>query len=216
MLNMKTICVLIAGLAALSMPLLPAARAQEAAAAPPVEDAYQLQPGDKVYFRIEEDPAPARSAEEVVAINALSVIQFPVTRGSDVMVTVNVKGKTLAQVRQELKTKLDEDYYVDCHLRLGLKDQSQRPGKVLFTGAVKSNVLQLTPGATVTIYEAIAQVGTTEFANLKKVVINRVDPASQKPRVITVDIDQIRKDRSRDIPLQDGDRVDVKEKGLLY
>ena len=184
--------------------------------APNTEETYEPHPGDKLYFRIEEDPAPARTGDEVFVVSALGTVQFPVTRGADAAVTVNVKGKTLTQIKEEVKKKLDEDYYVDAHLRLSLKDQTQRPGKVLFTGAVKANVLQLIPGQTVTIYEAIAQVGTTEFANLKKVVLNRVDATTQKIKVMTVDIDLIRKDRTKDLPLQDGDRIEVKEKGLIY
>ena len=188
----------------------------EPAPAANAEESYEPHPGDKLFFRVEEDPASGRTGDEVFVVSALGTLQFPVTRGADAAVTVNVKGKTLGQIKEEVKKKLDEDYYVDAHIRLTLKDQTQRPGKVLFTGAVKANVLQLIPGQTVTIYEAIAQVGTSEFANLKKVILNRIDPSTQKIKVLTVDIDLIRKDRTKDLPLQDGDRIEVKEKGLIY
>lgn len=96
------------------------------------------------------------------------------------------------------------------------KPRASSPGKLLFTGAVKSNVLQLVPGEKWTIYEALAQVGMTDFANQKKIIVNRIDPTTQKIEVITVDMDLVRKDRTKDLLLQDGDRIEVKEKGAIY
>jgi hypothetical protein len=57
----------------------------------------------------------------------------------------------------------------------------------------------------------LTEVGTTEFANLKKVKLDRVG-ADGKSQITTHDIDAVDKgDRSKDIELRDGDRVTVPE-----
>ena len=180
------------------------------------DESPQLNPQDKLLYSIQEDPVKAATPEEVY-VNAQGEIHFHVSKGADETLTINVQGKTLAAVQKELKGRLEVEYYHRATLDLKLKEQARRVGQVLFTGAVRGNFIQLLPGETKTIFEGVYQVGLSEFANLKKVKLNRRNPRTQKTESRVVDLEAIRKgDRSKDVPLQDGDRVEVPEKSVVF
>ena len=79
-----------------------------------------------------------------------------------------------------------------------------------------TGVVAIAEGETLTISEAVLRVGHSDYADLRKVKIHRLDKETGKEKMIVVDVDKILKkgDRSADAPLQGGDRVEVKEKGL--
>ena len=180
------------------------------------DDSPQLNPQDKLLYSIQEDPVRAATPEEAY-VNAQGEIHFHVSRGADETLTINVQGKTLAAVQRELKGRLEAEYYHRATLDLKLKEQARRVGQVLFTGAVRGNFIQLLPGETKTIFEGVYQVGLSEFANLRKVKLNRRNPQTQETEKLIIDLEAIRKgDRSKDDPLQDGDRVEVPEKSVVF
>ena len=180
------------------------------------EDSYPLNLQDKLLFSIQEDPISSATPEELY-VNAQSELHFRVSRGADEMLTINVRGKTLAQVKKELKAKLDADYYQSATIDLKLKEQTRRAGQVLFLGAVRGNVLPLAPGETKTIFEGVYQVGVNEYANLKKVKLNRVNSQTGKSETYVINLEAIKKgDRAQDMPLQDGDRIEVPEKSIVF
>jgi hypothetical protein len=80
------------------------------------------------------------------------------------------------------------------------------------TGAVAIN-----EGEQLTISEAVLRVGRSEFADLRKVKIHRLDKETGRDNIIVVDVEKILKkgDRRDDKVLQAGDRVEVREKGLF-
>jgi protein involved in polysaccharide export with SLBB domain len=180
-----------------------------------MDSAYLLRPADKLLFAIAEDPIPGAQPDEVI-VNALGHASFRISRASEAAVTLDVRGKTLAQVRDELGQRLRADYYHRASIDLRLKEASPQMGKVLFSGAVRNNVLPLPPGEPKTLFEGILQVGVNEFAHLRRVRLSRLDPQTGREVVQIIDVEAIRKDRSKDIPLQDGDRVDVPEKSLVF
>ena len=184
-------------------------RAQRSTSAPPTDQSkYRLMPNDRLAFRIEEDPF--KSADPIaVIVTPLGEIHFQVTRGSDLSIVVNARGKTLAEVKAELKSRLDTDYYQNATIFLNVLNHSVQPGKVLFVGPAIINTIQLRPGETKTLAEAIIQLGYNDFVNLKKVTVERLDPITKQLSTIVVDVDSVirLKDRSKDILLQDGDRV---------
>lgn len=183
---------------------------------PPPGDTYQLNVQDKLVFRIHEDPMKGPAPEEI-SVTPQGELNFRVTRGSDEMITINARGKTLAQVRQELKARLEADYYHTATAELKLKEQSRRAGQVLFFGAVRNNLLPLVPGEPKTIFEGVYQVGVNEFANLKKVKLSRVDPKTGKPETTIINLEAIKKgDRTQDVQLQDGDRIEIPEKSIVF
>jgi hypothetical protein len=63
----------------------------------------------------------------------------------------------------------------------------------------------------------LTQVGTTEFARLSKVRVERLDPATGKTKEIFVNIEAVNKgERDQDLELQDGDRITVSEKWFNF
>jgi len=139
-----------------------------------------------------------------------------VSRGSDIAFTLVVKGKTVEEVRREIKEKLDADYYHNAQVKLELREIAARPGQVIFIGkGTRGNILLLQPGEEKRIFEAVYQVGVTEWANLRKVKLTRVDPATQKTETKIIDLEEIKKgNRTNNIILRDGDIIDVPEKAI--
>lgn len=184
-------------------------RSQSSASAPPTDQGrYRLMPNDRLAFRIEEDPV--KSSDPIaVSVTPLGEIHFQVTRGSDLSIVINARGKTLAEVKAELKSRLDTDYYQNATVFLNVLNHSVQQGKVLFVGPAIINTVQLRPGETKTLAEAIIQLGYNDFVNLKKVTVERIDPITKQLSTIVIDVDSVirLKDRSKDILLQDGDRV---------
>lgn len=185
-----------------------------AAAASEVE--YKLLPQDKLTFRIDEDPIKAGQAEPLI-VSALGDIQFPVSRGYEERIVIRAKGRTLKDVEAEIKAKLEADFYKQATVHLRLVDQSRRVGQVQFFGMVRGPV-ELFPGEQKSLSSAILQLGYNEFANLRKVKIQRIDPVTKENKTIIVNVEEILKtnDRKKDIILQDGDRVEVPERGLIF
>jgi protein involved in polysaccharide export with SLBB domain len=180
--------------------------------APTPED-YKLAPLDKLSISIEQDPVAGRPIE--IGVSSLFNLDVPVSRCCETTISMNVRGKTLAEVQAELKSKLEQDYYKTANVQLKLVDRERtvRVGQVWLRGAVRGNIVQLEAGKKKTLWEALTQVGTTEFAKLSKVRVDRVDPATGETKKIYVDIEAVDKgDRSKDIELQDGDRITVAEK----
>ncbi len=184
-------------------------RSQSSSSAPPTDQSkYRLMPNDRLAFRIEEDPVKS-SDPTAVTVTPLGEIHFQVTRGSDMSVVINARGKTIAEVRAELKARLDADYYQNATVSLNVLNHSVQQGKVLFVGPAIMGTVPLRPGETKTLAEAIIQLGYNDFVNLKKVTVERLDPVTRQLSTIVVDVDGVirLKDRSKDILLQDGDRV---------
>jgi len=177
---------------------------------------YKLQIQDTLLFSVREDPI-ANGTSEPLRVNALGEVHFPVSRGFDEHITLKVAGKTVDQVNFEIKALLNVDYYQEATVFLKLVDQQRRAGEVLFFGAVRGNILALPPGEPKTIFEGTYQVGLGEFANLKKVRLYRVDPKTGERITKVINLEAIKEgDRSQDIPLQDGDRVEVPEKKIVF
>ena len=178
----------------------------------------QLGSGDKLQFVIEEDPATAggtKGPTELV-VGPGGEVNFPVSRDADQFISVNVRDKTLAKIKDELKSKLDADFYQNATIQLRIKEQAQKRGEILFTGQVRASVLPILPGESISLFEAMVKVGYTEFANLKKVRLHRVNPTTGKTETTIYDVDaMIKGDHSKDVHLQDGDHVEVKEKTIV-
>lgn len=212
---------------ALWLGLMAAATAQTAATNPPPQtstnapvrpgDDFKLGVGDKLLYWIEDDPV--KGAEpDTITVNALGNATFRVTRGSDLSITLNVAGRTLAETAAEIKRRLDADYYHDAKVKLELKETTPRFGQVLFIGrGTRGNMLQLMPGEDKRIFEAVFQVGVNEWANLRKVKLIRVDPATQKTETRIIDLEDIKKgNRANNIILQPGDIIDVPERTFNF
>ncbi|MGE3313263.1 MAG: hypothetical protein AB7O66_25130 [Limisphaerales bacterium] len=174
---------------------------------------YELRSGDRLRFRIEEDPATGRDPI-LVAVNTVGEAGFPVSRDSDIRVTVSVRGKTLSQVKELLTARLLEEYYNRATVELALEEKIVTPGKVQFFGEMRGTVPMLPDHPPMFLSEQMLQMGIPDFADLRRVKIHRMDPITQTSRVIEVDVRSIIRggQRSKDEILRDGDRVEVPQK----
>jgi protein involved in polysaccharide export with SLBB domain len=171
--------------------------------------AYQLNPMDRLSISIAEDPVKGQPIE--VSVSPLGDLVVRVSRCCDDSVVVNVRGKTLGQVETELKEKLEADFYQKATLQMRLVDQTRRKGQVFLRGAVRANSVPIDPGKPLTLWEALNQAGTTEYANFRKVKVDR------NGKITEYDIEAVNKgDRSKDVELQDGDRITVVEKRFNF
>ncbi len=89
-------------------------------------------------------------------------------------------------------------------------------GKATFFGAVKGQVSLGDEPKTVT--QAMMLLGYNEFANLTTgVILRRTDPKTNKDLEIRVNVKAvIDGNRDADVILQDGDRIEVKEKSIFF
>lgn len=171
---------------------------------------YQLSPMDKLSISIAQDPVAGRPVE--VSVSPLGDLVVPVSRCCEESITVNVRGKTVEEAETEIKKRLEGEFYEKASVQLRVIDPTRRKGQVLIRGAVRSNLVQLDQGKPKTMWEALTEVGVTEYANLKKVKLDRSD-GKGKNSITYHDMDAVNKgDRSKDVELQDGDRITVAEK----
>lgn len=184
-------------------------------------DSFILSSGDKLVFSVAEDPSPSSNGVlPPILVSAVGELTCPVSRSApDVSITIRAKGKTLGEIRKELKEKLEADYYKKATVTLNLSEQTRRSGLIYFTGEVKSATLPLAAGDTKSLYEALVLVGTGEFANLRKVSVHRINPLTKKREVLgPYNVEEIRTKNKgeNDIELRDGDRVDVPAKKFNF
>lgn len=178
-------------------------------------EACPLTVQDKLRYRVEEDPSKSTAASELL-VTALGEVNFPVSANFDAFITLNVRGKTLAQVKAELKAKLDAAYYKNATVLLQIVAQPRQGGQVYFFGELQGNVC-LRPQEPKTVTAGVLELGISEFANLKKIRIHRVDPTTQKTTKITVNVQKVLDgDHNQDVALQDGDRIEVPGKTFLF
>jgi protein involved in polysaccharide export with SLBB domain len=166
---------------------------------------YQLSPMDKLSVSISQDPIPGKPVE--VSVSPLGDLTVPVSRCCEDSIIINVCGKTVEAAEKEIKERLEADYYEKATVQLRVIDASRRKGQVLLRGAVRQSAIPLDPGKAKTLYEALTEAGTTDYANLKKVKLDRAGSPIKYYDMTAVE----KGDRTKDVELQDGDRVTVDE-----
>lgn len=176
-------------------------------------ETYRLAAADKLRYSIDEDPVQSATATELV-VTPLGDVSFQVSRGYDAIIVLNVRGKKLEEVKRELKTRLDAEYYRDAQVSLQLVSPSLRIGQVQFYNMVRGTV-KLIPGETKYVSDGILELNYNDFADLKRVKLYRLDSTNKQPRIINVK-KVLEGDRSQDVILKDGDRIEVPERGLLF
>lgn len=197
----------------------PLGRAQQSSTAAAAGGApeYRLVQQDKLLFRIEQDPVKG-DGNLTFSVTSQGDLYLPITQAAPGQTLVfKAVGKTVDELRREIKTRLDEEFYVDATVHLRLVDQSRRFGQVIFSGAVRGAV-PLPPGEPVTVSQAINKLGYDDFAKLSKVKVMRTDPVSKKVQEIIVNVEAVLKkgDHSQDLVLQDNDVVNVPDQTSIF
>jgi protein involved in polysaccharide export with SLBB domain len=187
-------------------------------------EARDLKPGDVLRFGIEQDPSKAKLMQ-LVDITEAGEALFPVTKESDSYVKLNARGKKLADLRKEVKTLLDAEFYHDCTVKIDL-DRIRRDAllagpenssKVTVFGVTTGSVI-IREGETKTLTDLVLQMGQLPRADLSNVKIRRLDPTTQRETISVHNVRDLLKrgDRSKDPLLQDGDRVEIPEKTFNF
>lgn len=176
---------------------------------------YVLRSEDRLQFRIAEDPIPDRNPISVV-VNSVGEASFPVSRDSDIRINLRVRGKTLAEVRDELKRQLQQDYYHQATVTLTLDDKRFSPGKAIFLGEVQGIVPIVPDEPAKMLAETVMSLRPSDYADLKRVKLHRVDPQTKATETRIIDVRRIIKEnvRDEDVELQDGDRIEVPAKWI--
>ena len=190
------------------------------------QEQRELKPLDILRFNILEDPA-GRGQFPSITITELGDAVFPVSANTQETVKVKAAGRKLAELRTELKQKLDADYYQNATISLELQqtrdlNQSAKSGpannaKVLVFGSIAANI-PLRDDQKLTISEVFAQLSNqSQYANLKKVELQRVDSTTKQSKSTFINVKKLLDgDLSGDVELKDGDRIKVVDRSVIF
>lgn len=194
--------------------------------APPSEpydpETRELRIRDTFRYRIEEDPS--RGSDPMrVTITDSGEAHFSVIQSDSSYITLRVSGRKLADVRNELKKRLDADYYLDSSVSLDLEGfNTSLPGGVdpmadvpqVVVFGMLSGTFPIPEGKKLMLSEIMLRMPRNEFARMNKVEIQRLGPDGKPIKMPTVDVDELLREnnRSLDVELKDGDRIRVPRK----
>ena len=182
----------------------------------------ELRPGDTFRYRIAEDPTIGNEPMRVT-VTATGSAHFNVSRRYDTYVTVDTRGRKLAELRSEVKRLLEETYYQTATIDLDLDNVERGPASLANLAKVQvfgemQGVFPLSESGATMLSDIILQLPRNDFANLEKVQVQRVESEGANPTRITVNVESILKgnDRSRDLELKDGDRIFIPARRILF
>ena len=141
---------------------------------------YVLQPSDIIKVQVFQEDDLTRE----VRLSQESTISLPMIN------TVNLKGKTLADAQETVRSLYDQDYLVNPQVTIIIVDYSKRSVNVL--GSVNTPGAILFPQETgLTLLDAIARAGGfSRLADKKRVRLTRVE-ADGDTRNYTINADEI-------------------------
>ena len=190
------------------------------------QEQRELKPLDVLRYNVLEDPA-GRGQFPIITISELGDAQFPVSAGSQEYIPVKAAGRKLAELRKELKQKLDADYYQNATVNLELHQtrdlnnaQKLGPGnnaKVIVFGSMNATI-PLRDDQKLMLSELFAQLSNqSQYAQLKKVELQRIDPATKLSKSSFINVKKLLDgDLTGDIELKDGDKLKVVDRNVIF
>lgn len=181
----------------------------------------EFKPGDVFIYGVKEDPFPkGGGGMSRVTVNDAGEAIFPVSFESKLYVKVDVRSMKLGEIRQKVKQLLDADYYNDSTvlLEFTVANRSRLEDAQIQVYGEMQGVVFLRENETRRVSDAILSISRTPFADLRRVRLHRIDPNTGKDEIQTINVDKILKDgdRSADVVLQDGDRIEVRPKTFNF
>jgi len=190
-------------------------------------EARELKPKDTFRYRIHEDPVGGADSLRSSVTDSGEAI-FNVSRADSTYVTVKAAGRRLAEVRAELKQRLESEYYVVATIDLNLESIALAQGGTAEIGGVTTqstvptvvvfDAMQgefaIPDGQPLMLSTIMLKLPSNQFANRKKVEIQRVGPDGKSLPPIKVNVDDLllNNNRSADVELKAGDRIRVPRK----
>jgi protein involved in polysaccharide export with SLBB domain len=184
-------------------------------------DTREFKPGDSFLFSIKEDPTKGGGGIQTIKVNDAGDAIFPVSFSSKLYVKVNVKSMKLEDIRQKVKSLLDEDYYNDATVFVEFtqanRSRVEQDLQVQIYGEMQG-VVYLRENEVKRVSDAILSLSRSPFADLRRVRLHRIDSDTGKEEIKTINVDKILRegDRSADEVLQDGDRIEVRPKTFNF
>lgn len=175
-----------------------------------LDDRRGLSIGDRLFFRIIEDNDDPR--------------QLVVTDSGDVEVPyvgrVQVRGMTCKHLAEELKKKLEANYYHHATVIVSVDTMGQALGKVYAAGALrKPGRLEIPGNEVFTVSKAVLCAGGfADYADKHNVKVTRRYESRATNEVFTVDVGQVlEKGRTElDLRLEPGDMIFVPERFNIF
>ena len=169
-----------------------------------LDDKHRLGVGDRLSFRIvedQEDPKP-------IIVTDSGELELPYLGRFPAL------DKTCRQLANEIKAKLEEDYYYQATVILAVDQLNKSRGKVYLVGYVRMPGPQDIPSDEVfTLSKAIMRAGGfSDFADKKKVRVTRKGPTGDgTTQTAEIDVSSILEHgrQERDIKLEVGDLIYV-------
>lgn len=119
-------------------------------------EARDLRAGDVLRFSVDQDLATAKLFQ-LVDVTAAGEALFPVTKESDLYVTLNVRGRKLTDLRKDVKALLDADYYHECTVKIDLEQIRSDPSIASPENSSKVAVFGVTSGMVSTTRARVEQ-----------------------------------------------------------
>jgi len=169
----------------LVLALAPALRGQEESAKPAESTDYVLQPSDLVRVMVFQEPDLLRE----VRLTQECTITLPLIG------TIELKGRTVRQAEEIIRSLYDKDYLVNPQVNLTVLEYTQRTVQVV--GAVNQpGAVVFPPEQKMGLVEAIARAGgQSRIADLKRVRLTRTSPEGKTDN-FTVNVDDLMKGAS--------------------
>jgi protein involved in polysaccharide export with SLBB domain len=112
-----------------------------------------------------------------------------------------------AEIAAKLGEALAQGYYLDPQVLVSVKEHG---AKIFVLGEVKKpGVFALHDGPTA-LSACVLAGGFTDFASARRVKITRL--VDGKPKLIQVDLIRVQRGKAHDLPLRDGDRIEVPQR----
>jgi hypothetical protein len=191
----------------------------------------ELKARDTFRYRVNEDPVGGADSLRVT-INDAGEALFNVTRSDSTYVTVKAAGRRLQEVRQELKQKLEAEFYIRATVDLSLETVASANAaaaggaaaaaayatlpKVVVYGELQGSFV-IPEGQRLMLSDVMIGMPKNPFAALTKVEIQRLGADGKALPSIVVDVDSLitKNNRSLDVELKDGDRIRVPKKKVI-
>ena len=172
------------------------------------DNTHKLLAGDVIRFFVREDEEPP----QILPVKENGTVNFPYIG------YVKVQGFTPKQVADVLKYELERTYYYQATVHIAVERTTNIRGRIYVSGEVRKQGEVLIPAnRDFRLSNAIFAAGTTKYSKLKEIKVIHTNPdGTESTRII--DGRPIFEDGSseNDIILQDGDRVIIDKKGIVW
>lgn len=166
---------------------------------------YTLQPSDLIHVQVFQEP----DLERDVRLSQECTVALPLIG------TLDLKGKTVRQAEDLIRTSYDRDFLVNPQVNVMVKEYASKTVTVL--GAVnKPGIVDFPLERPLTLLDAIARAdGFSRLADRSKVKLTR-NPPDGKSETRVIDADEIIKGTSKNsaVMLQKDDVIYVPERLL--